>query len=261
MKTLRGECHQVLSAFSGNEIEASRLARTTLLLVGLIYLHVGLMVVGGVPAWTLACSLPILLVRWIVTTHELSHLLPAKRADFITALAPVLLTCFSLGYRELQDIHYRHHRFMATPQDPEYYQIRGPWLVGLLNAMTSPEQAFLRWVAERRISASLLIGCSTRLVAFVGLIAISGPNFLWYWLPMRLTYGFGSFVFFYHLHRRGEEYSVYPLLLPSWAERLGSFLFGRNTLLAICHHDVHHGNPMVKAQYLPIARLQDRSRI
>jgi len=48
----------------------------------------------------------------------------------------LVLTPFSLGYREMLDIHRQHHRQAATPEDSEYFQLRGPpWL--LLVPMTA----------------------------------------------------------------------------------------------------------------------------
>jgi len=75
-------------------------------------------------------SAPILVVRWLLSVHELFHLRNDRQVDPITRLLPLILTPFSLGYRELLDIHRRHHRYAATPEDPEYYEIRGTRPVG-----------------------------------------------------------------------------------------------------------------------------------
>ena len=238
----------------GTDADAARLRLQSLLCNALIYVHFGIAVAGGLPLWTMLLSTPVLVVRWMLSLHELFHLRSEREVDFATRLLPLMLTPFSLGYREFLDIHRRHHRFMATPEDPEYFQIRGNKLVGFLNATTAPEQAYFRWVGEKGIDLPLLRDTLIRLALFLGMIWLSGWNFLWYWIPVRLAYGASYFSFFYCLHRKGTDYGVYPLQLPNWAAKAFSVLFGKEALLATCHHDMHHAHPRVHAFHLPTIR-------
>lgn len=233
--------------------DARRLTWTPLICYGLLYGHFALCLAAWLPMWTFCLSAPILVVRWMLATHELMHLRDAREVDPLTRLMPLLLTPLSLGYREFLDIHRGHHRYMATPADPEYYQLRGNKLQGLLNAMSAPEQAFWRWLKHKGVDAELIVGASIRCALFVLLMALTGWDFLWYWIPVRLAYGASYFAFFYALHRRGKEYGVYRITLPAWAARLFALLFGREALLATQYHDIHHAQPRISAFRLPEA--------
>lgn len=233
------------------DADAHRLRRTGLLCYGLLYGHFSTCLAGLLPAWTLALSAPILVVRWMIATHELFHLRRHDQVDPVTRLMPLLLTPLSLGYKEFLTIHQGHHRHMAGPDDPEYFQIRGRPGAGLLNALTAPEQAFLRWLARHPVDPELLVGASLRLL-LLGVLAWFGATvFLWYWLPARLAFGLAYFVFFYCVHRRGTDHGVYPLDLSPFQRGAFAFLFGREAMLATCHHDAHHRHPRVSAFHLP----------
>lgn len=244
--------------FYGGDDDARRLIRTALTCYGLLYGHVALASMELLAGWTLCLSTPILMVRWLLATHELMHLRGEREVDLVTRLMPMILTPFSLGYREFLDIHRGHHRFMATPQDPEYYQLHGGKLQGLLNAMTAPEQAFLRWLPRKNVDTELVLGALLRCALFGLLVMFAGWAFLWYWVPVRLAFGASYFAFFYALHRRGSEYGVYRVLLPVWGARLFALLFGREALLATTYHDIHHAHPRISALHLPeVARARD----
>lgn len=233
--------------------DTRRLIGTPLFCYALLYGHFALCLSAWLPMWTFCLSAPILVVRWMLATHELMHLRDAREVDPLTRLMPLLLTPLSLGYREFMAIHRGHHRHMATPDDPEYYQLRGNKLQGLLSAMTAPEQAFLRWLWRKGVDAELIIGMLLRGALFALLLLLSGWNFLWYWIPVRLAFGSSYFAFFYALHRRGAEYGVYRVTLPAWAARLFVLLFGREALLATLYHDIHHAQPRISAFRLPEA--------
>jgi fatty acid desaturase len=217
-----------------------------------MYLMLGAVALDWFPSWSLPVGIPILLVRWILLVHDLFHLRRTREVNWLIQLLPILTTPLALGYREYQEIHSGHHQLMATPSDPEYYQICGSPLKGFLNALTSPEQTFFRWIAHRGMNQDLLRESVIRLCWFGAIASLSGQAFLWYWIPLRLAYGISYFIFFYCLHRRGKEYGVYSLDLPKWLQFSLQLLFGREALLEICYHDVHHAHPQVAPQYLPI---------
>lgn len=217
----------------------------------LLYAHFGLCLAGLLPLWTLCLSAPVLVVRWMLALHELFHLRRQEDVDPFTAMLPLAITPLFIGYGEYRDIHLRHHAHMATPRDPDYFHIRGNPLSGLLNAFTAPEQIFLRWVTTHPLDGRFVLGVLARLALFIGLAAISGWAFLWYWLPVRVAHGLAYFSFFYCLHRRGDAYGVYPLPLPKPLERALGVLFGRDAVLATCHHDVHHRHAGIAALHLP----------
>lgn len=237
-------------AFWGTNDDARRCTRTSLIANGAIYALFGAAIGGWLPFWAFACVAPVLVVRWMLSVHELFHLKTEREVDPITRLLPLMLTPLSLGYREFLEIHRGHHRHMATREDPEYFQLRGDPLTGLANAMTAPEQAFFRWIARRGVDRALVGGIVIRVALFAGLVAASGAAFWWYWVPVRLGFGASYFAFFYCLHRRGPEYGVYRLALPAGLDRMFRALFGRDAVMAMCHHDVHHSYPRVAAGHL-----------
>lgn len=240
-----------LTPLFNNPRDARRFQLKAMAVLMLLYGHLAAVILGWAPAWSLFISAPILVVRWLLGTHELLHLRTEREVDALTRLMPLLLTPLSIGYREHLAMHRGHHQSMATPDDPEYFQLRGNKLAGFLNALTAPEQSFLRWIAAHGADAELLVGAAIRLGLFATLAWLSGPWFLWYWIPVRLSHALAFFSFFYLLHRRGREYGVYPVKLPNWAARTYALLFGREALLATCHHDAHHRHPRVSALHLP----------
>lgn len=240
--------------------DGARYARLVTIHTLLLYAHLGLCLAGIAPWWTLCLSAPVLVVRWMLALHELFHLRPADEVDGFTALMPLAVTPLFIGYREYRAIHMGHHAHMATPRDPDYFHIRGTPLSGLLNAFTAPEQIFFRWVAAHPVDPAFLLGVVARLSIFAVLVALTGWQFLWYWLPVRIAHGLGYFGFFYCLHRRGEDYGVYPLRLAAWLQAALGMLFGRDAVLATCHHDVHHRHGGVAARHLPQCRAVLASR-
>lgn len=238
-------------AYFNGDSDARRLTLTPILCLSLLYGHFTAGVLGWVPLWTFCLSAPILVVRWMLATHELMHIRSAGEVDWVTRLMPLLLTPLSLGYREQLEMHRGHHRYMATPQDPEYYQLHGNKLQGLAGALTAPEQAFFRWLGREGMDAELVLGATVRAALFALLAYAAGTAFWWYWIPVRLAFGASYFAFFYALHRRGKEHGVYRVMLPVWFAKLFALLFGREALLATTFHDIHHAQPRISAFHLP----------
>lgn len=233
---------------------ARRYTRITLICYVLLYGQFALGLAGAIPLWTVWLTALVLIVRWGFALHELFHLRAASEVDPITRLLPLLLTPLSLGFKEYRAYHHLHHRYMATRRDTEYFQLRGNKIIGFLNALSAPEQAFVRWLIHQPIDAEFVIGTLLRLGLFCGLVWISGVNFWWYWAPVRLAYGIANFSFVYCLHRRGEDFGVYPINFARWEQTLFGVLFGKDALLGTCHHDMHHQHPRLSAYRLPDVR-------
>lgn len=236
------------------DADARRLTVSSLLCNAAAYVHLLCAAWSVLPAWTLALTLPILVPRWMIAVHELFHLRSEREVDPITRLMPFLFTFLSIGYRQSLANHRSHHRHMATPADPEYYQLRGNKLAGFANALTAPEQMWVRWVTQHGLDRELARDTAIRFALFVALIAVSGSTFLWYWIPARVAFGVSYFAFFYWLHRQREQFGVYPLALPVWLARVGRLAWGPDVMEAILHHDVHHAQPRIAAKYLAPSR-------
>jgi fatty acid desaturase len=243
-----------VSAYFASDADARRLTRNSLLCVAAIYGNLLAAAAGIVPVWTLAVIVPLLVPRWMIAIHELFHLRSEREVDPVTRFQPLLFTPVSLGYRENLANHRTHHRFMGVIGDAELYQLRGSRLSGLLNAMTAPEQMWFRWVGEHGIDRRLAVETALRCLLFVGLVAGTGTVFLWYWIPARIAFGTSYFVFFYWLHRRGEEMGVYPLVLPRGLARVLTALYGYDVVEATLHHDVHHVQPRIGSEHLERSR-------
>jgi fatty-acid desaturase len=248
-----------LQMFFASNSDARRLTRNSHLCVALIYGNLLAAAFGLVPAWTLAIVVMLLVPRWMIAVHELFHLRSEREVDPLTRLQVLLFTPLSLGYRENLANHRSHHRYMGTPSDAEFYQLRGSRLTGFANAMSAPEQMWFRWVSEHGIDRRLALDTAARCALFAGFVVITGPTFLWYWLPARVAVGTSYFVFFYWLHRQGDAMGVYPLLVPA---RLASFLttlYGPDVVEATLHHDAHHAQPRIAAEHL--ARSRERLKL
>lgn len=237
--------------------EADRHRRDLLLSNTVLYLALGLMAEGWVPGWLFLFIAPVCMVRWMIALHELFHLRAGNEVDPVTRSLPLALTPLSLGYDEYRSMHGGHHRYMATPEDPEWYQLAGTPLRGFLGAITAPEQSFLWWWRHRGFDVRSLGGVIVRLCLFLVLAGVCGWSFLWYWIPVRVAVGIANFSFFYTLHRRGESYGAYSLPLQPAIERLFIFLFGRDACMATCNHDIHHTHAEVFARDLPEWRGAD----
>lgn len=233
--------------------DAVRLTRVSHACVGAVYANLLLAAAGVLPGWTLVITVPLLVPRWMIAVHELFHLRSDREVDLLTRLQLLLYTPLSLGYREMLANHRSHHRFMGTPQDAEFYQLRGSPLAGFANAFTAPEQMWFRWVREHGLDAVLVRDTLLRGALFVALAAVSGPVFLWYLVPARLAFAISYFVFFYCLHRRGDAMGVYELVVPAPLARALTLVYGTDVVEATLHHDVHHAQPRIAARDLAAA--------
>jgi fatty acid desaturase len=240
--------------YFASDRDARRLTRNSLACIALIYVDLLAAAAGIVPVWTLAILVPLLVPRWMIAIHELFHLRSEREVDPVTRFQLLLFTPLSLGYRENLVNHRTHHRFMGVTGDAELYQLRGSRLSGFINAMTAPEQMWFRWVGERGIDRRLAVETTLRCLLFAGLAAGTGTAFLWYWIPARIAFGTSYFVFFYWLHRRGDDMGVYPVVLPTPLPRILTLLYGQDVVEATVHHDVHHVQPRIAAEHLAGSR-------
>jgi fatty acid desaturase len=246
-----------LRALYSDDAEARRYIGEGFVYFGLIHAHLALVLVHVAPVWTLPLLTPVWMARLMIGRHELIHVRKEDQVDFFTGLWPVLMmvTPFSAGFREYRVLHQRHHQYLLTEGDPDVYQIRGSVLSGFFHCLTSPEQTVARWVLERGIDPKLAWQIVARSFFFFGVAALCGPTvFVWYWLPLRLTYGASLFMFSYVLHRRGPRYGVFRIELSRAGVALFVFLFGRAGWLAVCNHDVHHMNGNLSPRNLIEAR-------
>jgi fatty acid desaturase len=237
-------------AFLRDRHDALSYRRSTLVLVGLLYLSLALAATGMISPWWLFLAVPLIYLRLALALHELLHVCPAEEVSWFHRLTMVFESPFCLGYREHRAIHFAHHRFASTDRDPELYQIvGGPWRA-LANAMISPERGLAGWIRRHGIARSLAIEGALRCAAFITLAALAPMAFLAYWIALRLSVGLASYVFHYALHNSDGVLGTFPLPVSSSLVRAAGVLFGREPVLILTEHERHHLWPRVRARDL-----------
>ncbi len=217
-----------------------------------LYAALGAALAGRLPVWALAVAVPFLYLRMALALHELLHVCPPSQAPRFHQLTMIFESPVCLGYREHRAIHFAHHRFASTERDPERYQIEGGAIRALANAMMSPERGFIHWVRQHGLSRSLAIGAAVRCLAFVVVAVINPTVFFVYWLSLRVSLGFASFVFHHVLHCQDGELGTFRLPVSGGVVRAARVLFGQEPMLILTEHDRHHQWPRVRARDLPL---------
>ena len=212
---------------------------------------------GGLPIAGLIMVVVLVIPRWTISIHELLHIYSHQQLNRVICLlggSPVPLSVLTLGYREIQMRHFAHHRAAATEADPDAYHIRGAsWWV-FLNAMTTPEQDAIRWIAAHGLSLSLAIELLIKSALLGALAWFGGTTFWWFWLTLRFVYGIADFIFFRCVHHQDDEYGSFALSLPPKLIRLSEWVFGETVVRATLNHDLHHQCPGLAARHLHLAR-------
>lgn len=220
----------------------------------LVYIHFGLAFAGYLPMWTFCIGVLIYIPRWMIALHESQHFFTPQTINPITRHNLLILTPFQLGYREMRDIHMRHHAYTATEKDPEYYHIKGSPVAGFINVMFSPEQSVYFWIRDKGIDAQLISGMFIRLSLFVAIVVGFGWASLWYFIPVRIAYGACLYFFSYFLHRKNSEFGTFKRNYPNGLVKLVKFLYGETLLQSVTHHDIHHDYPAVSGAKLGLSR-------
>ncbi|MEO8755076.1 MAG: hypothetical protein ABI624_20625 [Casimicrobiaceae bacterium] len=239
------------SSMIRNRADARHYTRATLLYVGLLYLALGLAVFKVMPVWWLLAVVPLVYLRLALALHELLHVASAAEVPAFHRLTMIFETPLCLGYREHRAIHFAHHRFASTERDPEQYQIvGGPWR-GFANALISPEHAFVTWVRAHGLNRTLALETSVRLAGFVAIAWLNPGAFLIYWIALRLSVGFASFVFHHVLHNLDGQLGTFRLPVARGIVGAAKLLFGEEPMLILTEHERHHEWPRVRARDLP----------
>lgn len=217
-----------------------------------LYAVLGAAMFHLIPLWALAAAVPFIYLRMALALHELLHVCPPDQAPRFHQLTMIFESPMCLGYREHRAIHFAHHRFASTDRDPEQYQIEGGAARAFVNAMISPERGFIRWVRQHGVSRSLAEDAGTRGVVFVALVVVNPTVFFVYWLSLRVSVGFASFVFHHVLHNLDGELGTFRLPASDRVVRAARVVFGREPMLILTEHERHHQWPRVRAKDLPL---------
>lgn len=229
--------------------ETEALLMNTLLLIALVFYSV-----DALPLLLLMLLVSIFITRWMISIHELFHISFGENVSLFTRLILIPFTPFNLGYDEYRAVHMRHHKSNAGSEDPEAYHIRQNHFKSLLVSMTYPEQSFFRYIKSQQLSNHQWKHVLIRLLLFLSLLIIFQMDFIIYWLVLRVCYGINIWTFFHCLHNKNGEYGTYPVNLPYTVKQVYKWLYGKHSLEATLHHDVHHQWPRVA--YWNLSKLQ-----
>ena len=194
----------------------------------------------------------IMVTRWMIAFHELMHLKKAEELDLLTRLLPIPFAPVNLGYREYQNIHMGHHRFTATPNDPDAFHILGGFLRALIGALTQHEQASYRYIRANGLSRELAVMMLVRAGIFMALLLTAPEAFLMWWLVLRLSYVINDFVFFHLVHFRSGAAGTFPIPLPFYIVYPALLIYGPDVVYATMYHDIHHQHTRIAPRYLPV---------
>lgn len=217
-----------------------------------LYAALGAAFLRVLPVWVLTVIVPFVYLRMALALHELLHVCPPEQVPRFHQLTMIFESPMCLGYREHRAIHFAHHRFASTERDPERYQIVGGPVRAFANALISPERGFIHWVQAHGISRSLAIDAGIRAAAFALLVWVNPRVFVAYWVSLRLSVGFASFVFHHVLHNFEGRLGTFPLPVSDALLRAAGVLFGREPMLILTEHERHHSWPRVRARDLPL---------
>ncbi|BAZ71121.1 hypothetical protein NIES4106_59180 (plasmid) [Fischerella sp. NIES-4106] len=217
----------------------------------------GLFVAGFISSWILFAIVAVTLPRWIMNVHELIHVKNDKQINRIISclgLSPIPLSLVTLSYPETRKIHQAHHYTPATESDPDAYHIQGNFFVVILNALSTPEQSFFRYLAVHGFNLQLGLDLLIKFLILAILIFLGGKKFFWFWLCLRIVNGLADIVFFRLVHYQKDQYGTFEIKFPSNLETWGELIFGKIVIQATMNHDVHHQNPGIAVCHLAAAR-------
>lgn len=245
----------ILASLSKNSHEEIRwLLFGDVVYLSLVYVHFAICLAGYLPLWTFCVCAPMYVSRWMIGLHETLHLVRWEDTPLLIRLHLLIVTPISLGFREIRDIHMRHHAYTLTEKDPDLYHLRGNTVAAFVKATFSPEIAAYHWLREKGIDKELGMGMALRFVFFMLLVGSLGWTSLWYFVPVRLAYGACMFSISHFLH---HKHGTYGTFIPQFGKLLDSVItlyFGRAALQTLCYHDIHHDYPKIAASKLPEAR-------
>lgn len=245
----------VLTSLSKNSVqEINFLLFRDVLYLLLVYAHLGAALAGHLPLWTFCVFAPMYVSRWMIGLHETLHQIRYEDTPLIIRLHLLIVTPISLGFREIREIHMRHHAYTLTERDPDLYHIRGGFVMAFVKATLSPEISAYYWIKNSGVDKELAAGMAIRFALFVQLVGMLGWDSIWYFIPVRLAYGACMFSISHFLHHSEGMYGTFPPNFGSVLDTLIKAYFGKAAWQTLCYHDIHHDYPKIAAFKLPEAR-------
>lgn len=165
----------------------------------------------------------------------------------------VVTSPFMLGYHPLRLNHIEHHTWAQQPdRDPDAYLAYGPWWLALFNAITQPEQGFVRFVRRKGWTREVVGRLVLHSVVFAAVCTVGGPQGALLWVAVtRLGNTASWFIFDWILHHDRSWGRLGAPGLPQPLRRVWALLLGEDNLLGVEYHHVHHLYPTVPGPTLP----------
>ncbi len=165
----------------------------------------------------------------------------------------VVTSRFMLGYKALKRNHSEHHTWAQQPEmDPDAYLAYGSGWLALFNAITQPEQGFLRYASRRGLGRDMLGILFRHAIVFAAVAAIGGWSGMLAWVVVtRIGNTASWFIFDWILHQTWAWGRFGPPGMPRPIRVVWIALFGKENLLGIEYHYVHHHYPFVPGSSLP----------
>jgi len=233
-----------------NQTDAKQFETEALLTNSVLLAALALYSLNVLPLFALVLIVSVCITRWMICIHELFHITKGKKLRPFVRLLLIPFTPLNIGYDEYQSTHMGHHRYNAGHEDPEAYHIRKSHIISLLISMTYPEQSFFRYLKHKDLSLEQWYHVSIRLFFFLALLSLFQQGFVVFWLILRTFYGLNIWVFFHALHTKNGDYGTFAVSLPSVIKKIYLFLYGKHTLEATLHHNVHHQWPRMAYWHL-----------
>lgn len=214
----------------------------------------------GIPAWVVFLVNILLTLQIVGLQHELIHE-PKSRTNWnlLLRLNLHVYSPFTPGFEEYRRLHWLHHQYENTENDPDYPMVRGSRLRAAVILAFAPEYWFFYAIRYNLVSQEFWPLYAFRLTVWFAYVAIIGlENYvLLFLLPAKIALALGFTVFSYECHtdnagrRRGT--TNLRARFPS-IHKLIKFLIGPYSYNSSHFHAVHHAYPWISGRKLGIIR-------
>lgn len=193
------------------------------------------------------------LLRYFNRAHEQLHADPRGATPWhLSRLVLIVMGPVYLGYRELREMHFTHHRLDGDTRDPDRKIMRGSLLRAALRCLCDPELSVYYYISHHGLRPRLAAGLLGRASAWSLLMGLGGwEGLLYYNLAARLGNGLAWFVFSRVAHSTWLYGQVSPPAIPRAFAAAWTLLICRENLHGVRFHFLHHLFPTVPDRYLP----------
>ncbi len=209
-------------------------------------------VAGLVPMWAMLAPGVVCFIRYFNRAHESLHAdVRGNAGKHPARWLMVIVSPIYLGYDQLRELHLAHHREVDTPSDPDQFMLHASAWRAMLACVVQPEQYLVAYIRRCGLRPRVAAQLALRTGVYAGLMWLGGwPGALLYNLMTRIGNTAAFFIFSWVVHQP-EHYQLRPPRFPAWMASVWAPLFGRESLLGVRFHYLHHRFPHVPDRHLP----------